>query len=334
MNREFRIIRGAMRAKQEKPGIEGYAAMFNEQYDNGWFIETIKPGAFTRALKEKQDVRALMNHDPNLVLGRTASGTLSMREDKTGLYFDCDLPDTQTGRDLHTLIQRGDIDGCSFGFRVMKQSWREEKDAKSGKVVQYREIEDLDLYDVGPVTFPAYPQTSVDARSLWPDGVPQEIAEHIAEFRGKTKKVGGQELGPGSFAYVGDESDTSTWKLPIHDANHVRNALARFNQTKGIPDSERSKVLARIKAAAKKFGIKVSEDNSAKWGYAAGELRDLNDDEGVSDNDECMCDCEQCMSGDCTQCSADPACGHGEDNVVEENAWKQSAEMRLRLAMA
>jgi HK97 family phage prohead protease len=164
MNREFRIIHGtAIRAKADKPGIEGYAAKFNEEYDNGWFIETIKPGAFTRAVKEKQDVRGLMNHDANLVLGRTKSGTLSLNQDATGLYFECDLPDTQTARDLYELVKRGDIDGCSFGFQVMKQSWREEKDA-GGKMIQYREIEDVDLFDVGPVTFPAYPQTSVDAR--------------------------------------------------------------------------------------------------------------------------------------------------------------------------
>jgi HK97 family phage prohead protease len=182
MNREFRIIHGtAIRAKADKPGIEGYAAKFNEEYDNGWFIETIKPGAFTRAVKEKQDVRGLMNHDANLVLGRTKSGTLSLNQDATGLYFECDLPDTQTARDLYELVKRGDIDGCSFGFQVMKQSWREEKDA-GGKMIQYREIEDVDLFDVGPVTFPAYPQTSVDARSLFPDGVPVEVRQRIPEF--------------------------------------------------------------------------------------------------------------------------------------------------------
>lgn len=75
----------------------------------------------------------------------------------------------------------------------------------------------------------------------------------------KTKRVGGKDLGEESFAYVGDSEDTSTWKLPIHDAAHVRNALARFNQTKGIPEGEKSKVYARIVAAAKKFGVEVSE---------------------------------------------------------------------------
>src|SRR5438270_8135031 len=97
---ERRFIKGGqIRAKAgDKPGIEGYAAVFNEQFDSGWFIETIKPGAFTRALKEKQDVRCLFNHDPNNLLGRTKSGTLSLKQDDSGLSYECDLnPDTRMG---------------------------------------------------------------------------------------------------------------------------------------------------------------------------------------------------------------------------------------------
>jgi len=78
----------------------------------------------------------------------------------------------------------------------------------------------------------------------------------------KTKRKGGKDLHASDFAYVGDPDDTSTWKLPIHDAAHVRNALARFNQTQGIPDGEKPKVKAKIKAAAKKFGIEVSDEAS------------------------------------------------------------------------
>jgi HK97 family phage prohead protease len=177
--REFRIIRTAeIRAKKgDKPIIEGYAAVFNEFYDNGWFVETIKSGAFTRAIKEKQDVRSLFNHDRNQVLGRTKPNTLRLSQDSKGLAFECDMPDTQLGRDVHALIDRGDIDGCSIGFSAVEQVWREEK--KDNKVTVYRELLDLDLYDAGPVTFPAFEQTSVEARSLWPDGVPAEISEHI-----------------------------------------------------------------------------------------------------------------------------------------------------------
>jgi len=80
-----------------------------------------------------------------------------------------------------------------------------------------------------------------------------------SELAKETKKKGGQELHASEFAFVGDADDPSTWKLPIHDAAHVRNALARFNQTEGIPAGEKDKVHARIVAAAKKFGVEVSE---------------------------------------------------------------------------
>lgn len=186
MKRELRFFTAAqVRAKQgDKPGIEGYAAVFNATSENlGWFTERIQPGAFSRAISENQDVRALVNHDPGQVIGRTKAGTLRLKEDDHGLFFDCDLPDTQVARDLAALVARGDVDGCSFGFSVRKQVWSEEKDPATGDVKIMRELVDVDLYDVGPVTFPAYPQTEVDVRALWPDGVPPEIGEHVAELR-------------------------------------------------------------------------------------------------------------------------------------------------------
>jgi hypothetical protein len=77
----------------------------------------------------------------------------------------------------------------------------------------------------------------------------------------KTKRVAGKDLTASSFAYVGDPDKTETWKFPIHDASHARNALARFNQAKGIPASEKGKVRAKIVAAAKKFGIDVASES-------------------------------------------------------------------------
>jgi hypothetical protein len=87
------------------------------------------------------------------------------------------------------------------------------------------------------------------------DGVKYELAKAA-----KTKSVGGKEVAMSEFAYVGDPEKTATWKLPIMDASHVRNALARFNQTQGIPEGEKAAVLARIKAKAKSFGIDASDD--------------------------------------------------------------------------
>lgn len=181
---ERRFVKGGTirAANGERPAISGYAAVFNESYDSGWFVETIKPGAFSRAIKEKQDVRCLFNHDANNLLGRTDAKTLQLMQDSSGLHFDCDLPDTQLGKDMRTLVDRGDLSGCSFAFSVTKQSWREEKDA-NGDYIVYREIEDVDLYDVGPVTYPAYSGTSVDvARSMFPEGIPAEVRSHVPKL--------------------------------------------------------------------------------------------------------------------------------------------------------
>src|SRR5437660_791367 len=124
MSRERRIItRAALRAEQYSNGggrvLRGTAAAFNQPTRLGDFHEIIAPGAFTRALQRGDDVRALINHDPNLVLGRTKSGTLRLAESARGLDFQVTLPDTQAARDLWELCaKRGDIDSCSFAFQV------------------------------------------------------------------------------------------------------------------------------------------------------------------------------------------------------------------------
>ena len=142
--------------------LVGHAAVFNsESVDFGGWKETIRKGAFKRAIKEKQDVRALLNHDSNFVLGRTKNGTLRLKEDAVGLYVEIDVPDTQIGRDLLKSIDRGDIDQMSFAFRVGEDDWKEKKDS-DGKLVFLRELKEIEtLYDVSPVTFPAYQQTDI-----------------------------------------------------------------------------------------------------------------------------------------------------------------------------
>jgi uncharacterized protein len=167
--------------------LVGYCAVFNQPTDLGYFTEVVKPGAFTRTLKDGADVRALFNHDPNLVLGRTKdggkSGTLTLEEDDKGLRFEVVMPDTQVARDLMTLVQRGDVDQCSFGFYIREQNWLSSTDAE-GKTTEVREILDVDLIDASAVTYPAYPTTSVEARAkfLFPEGKP-EIPEHRYEQR-------------------------------------------------------------------------------------------------------------------------------------------------------
>ena len=153
----------AIRAEGDDGGgqIEGHAAVFDQlSVDLGGFREKIAPGAFAASIKD-DDVRALWNHDSNLVLGRNTAGTLTMSEDKEGLSIGIDPPDTQAGRDALVSIERGDVSEMSFGFRVQEESWEDEGDPDK---IPTRTLEKVQLLDVSPVTYPAYPQTAVDVR--------------------------------------------------------------------------------------------------------------------------------------------------------------------------
>lgn len=151
------------RAKGKRT-LMGHAAVFGQlSEDLGGFREQIQGGAFVEAI-EKDDVRALFNHDPNFVLGRNRSKTLRLSEDARGLAIEIDLPDTPIIRDLVMApIERGDVSQMSFGFSVRPggQDWAKDDE---GRVV--RTLKKLRLFDVSPVTFPAYPQTDVAARAM------------------------------------------------------------------------------------------------------------------------------------------------------------------------
>lgn len=158
--------------KEGLPMIRGHAAVFNQWYtlheDHELVIrERVKGTAFANALREKQDVRALFNHDPNLILGRTKAGTLRLVCDIRGLGYDIDPPDTRAGRDVVESIRRGDVSGSSFGFAVRAngQTITRRDDPETGKRVIERDLTDLDLFDVSPVTYPAYQGTDAGLRS-------------------------------------------------------------------------------------------------------------------------------------------------------------------------
>jgi HK97 family phage prohead protease len=137
--------------------LSGYAAVFNDASVPLPFKESIAPGAFRKTLAETPDVRLLINHE-GLPLARTKNGTLTLSEDSRGLYMDAIIADTQEGRDLYTLVQRGDMDQMSFAFRVVRQKWSEDRST--------RLLTELSLADgdVSVVTYPAYPTTTVEAR--------------------------------------------------------------------------------------------------------------------------------------------------------------------------
>jgi len=163
MKHEIRTISAAhleLRASEgDSPVIAGYAAVFNAlSEDLGGFREQIAPGAFANGIAG--DVRALFNHDPNIVLARTKSGTLKLNEDEKGLRCEFTPPNSETSRHLIEAMRRGDVDQMSFAFRTRKDAWAE----TNGDIV--RTLLDVEVFDVSVVTYPAYPQTEVAVRSL------------------------------------------------------------------------------------------------------------------------------------------------------------------------
>lgn len=142
--------------------LEGHAAVFGRpSEDLGGFIETIRPGAFARSLGSGRDVLALVGHDQNMVLGRRASGTLTLAEDETGLAYSIDPPPTGFARDLLVSVNRGDIAGASFSFRVVDEAWEFPAEGPA-----HRELIDVDLIEISIAAMPAYPDTSAAVRSL------------------------------------------------------------------------------------------------------------------------------------------------------------------------
>jgi len=214
MRVERRFMKGAeVRATEapatKAPQIEGYAAVFNQwftMYEDDDFVirETIAPGAFTEVLGSS-DVRCLFNHRADHVLGRTTNDTLQLAQDDAGLkYTNLMDPDTHIGRDVYQFVKRGDVTGCSFAFTVgddeAHQTWAEREDEQGRTIIERTIVKVSGLYDVGPVTYPAYEQTSVSVHELapaaekavalrcadWSDDLPEEIRQRI--LAGKEKK--------------------------------------------------------------------------------------------------------------------------------------------------
>jgi HK97 family phage prohead protease len=162
MGIERRFVAAEVRVVEEdgQPHIQGYGAVFGEwSLDLGGFREMIEPGAFTKTLQEA-DIRSLWNHNADYILGRNKSGSLRLYQDERGLGYDVVPPDAQWARDLMVSIKRGDVSQASFGFETLRDKWDQDED---GNVT--RQLLEVKLFDVGPVTFAAYPQTSAEARS-------------------------------------------------------------------------------------------------------------------------------------------------------------------------
>ena len=165
MNRTLRQVRDIpsqfeTREDGENLSIEGYFAVFNSIYEIApGMTESVAKGAFSRTLSG--DIRALINHDTTLVLGRTSAHTLELREDEHGLWGKVSInPNDTDAMNLYERVKRGDVDCCSFGFEIVK----EDSEVRNDGSIHWT-IEDVNLYEVSACTFPAYQETNIAARS-------------------------------------------------------------------------------------------------------------------------------------------------------------------------
>jgi hypothetical protein len=190
MNRDLRQVRTSLsnfqtRKDGENPRIEGYFAVFNSNYEvfKGC-TESIAPGAFTDELHS--DVRALIDHDTRLVLGRTTAGTLELREDEKGLWGGITVnPKDSEAMNLYARVERGDVSQCSFGFNILDEEHEEREDG-----THHFTIRKVKLFEVSCCTFPAYEDTAISARKADIEEIEKRKADiWREEARKKLKEV-------------------------------------------------------------------------------------------------------------------------------------------------
>lgn len=199
-------------------GFRGYAAIFDSPSEPLPFIERIKPGAFARSLKSRNEIKMFVNHDMGRVIGSRRAGTLRLTEDAKGLAVDADLPDTTDGRDLSVLLQRGDVNSMSFGFSVPRGG-----DFFNAAGTE-RELRDVRLHEVSVVTgFPAYTATSAYVRSL--DALSEKTGLDAVRMNDAiTKLESGEELSADDAALL-DEAIAKLRVEPVVETAPVANLL-------------------------------------------------------------------------------------------------------------
>lgn len=158
---EIRSISGNLRASLGK--LSGYAVIYNSlSQDLGGFVERVLPGAAKNSLAKPDNIRAFVEHDPHKILARVGSKTLELSDREKGIYFELSLPDVSYARDLGVLVERGDISGVSFGFKVNPggDKW----ELRNGQLT--RDLTSIELHEISIVADPAYAETSVAKRSM------------------------------------------------------------------------------------------------------------------------------------------------------------------------
>ena len=217
---ETRVSSAQFEIRETSDGMtfEGYAAVFNSRSENlGGFTEFVAPGAFTRSLKARNDVKLLWNHDSGQVLGSTRAGSMTLTEDAKGLKVVAKLPNTQLGRDTAELLRTGLVDSMSFGFNVIKDKWNANGDERT--------LESVRLFEVSVVAFPAYAATAGTAtvRSLDKLATRAEV-DAVALEAALTKLEAGEDLDNDArnlLTSVIDKLSPSADFQPEHDPSVV-----------------------------------------------------------------------------------------------------------------
>ena len=244
---------------EEKRYIEGHAAVFDSWSETLGgifpFKEKVRKGAFSQTI-EKDDIRALFNHDPNYVLGRNKAGTLELKEDERGLYVRIIPPDTQAARDLITSIERGDINQMSFGFMVEEEKW----DTVDG--VDVRELRRVRLFDVSPVTF-----------SLSLDRCGRQGNGELRKLQGRGKKQRGNEEQSGGKGSRKEKNRKFKNKMEV--SMNIKNLM----EMKAKREDARLKAMALLDKAEAEERFLTDEEQKELDGYES-EIRSW--DESIS----------------------------------------------------
>lgn len=237
---EFKELR-AVKDGDEPMKFVGYVARFGPLSENlGGFVERIRPGAFSKAIREN-DIRALFDHDSKYVLGRNKSGTLELKEDDKGLLMTVYPPEAQWVNDLVASIERKDINQGSFGFRTYKDSWED----SLGKKLPVRTLEEVGLIDVSIVTFSAYPATQVEVRME----AEAEIGIDIDSIsRVMIKKCHDLEINEEDCAAINDTIDALRSILP-------ESSVEKDPEPKVTPELKRRTVILRKKLELKEKSV-------------------------------------------------------------------------------
>jgi len=180
MKREVRFAGAELRASSDngKMVIKGRPAVYGSlSKDLGGFREVLLKDCFRDSLDDPE-IYATFNHNDSAIIGRCSAGTLQVSSDNIGLLMRCDLPNNTLGRDLYESVKRGDVNKMSFGMFVQEDSWDTDIDER-GQKFERRSVTRARLFEVSPVTTPAYDASSVSARSLFPDGAPEKRIKRV-----------------------------------------------------------------------------------------------------------------------------------------------------------